>query len=68
MEYRDNRTVFFQEQFDQGRYEFVYLVKVISAGSFRAVPAQATPMYSPGVYAVSEPQAFTIPVASGGQR
>jgi uncharacterized protein YfaS (alpha-2-macroglobulin family) len=52
--------VFFQESFEQGRYEYVYLVKVISAGSFRAIPAQAFPMYVPGVVAVSEPQVFTI--------
>jgi hypothetical protein len=68
VEYRDNRTVFFQESFEQGRYEYVYLVKVISAGSFRAVPAQAAPMYSPGVSAVSEPQAFEIPVPAGPPR
>jgi uncharacterized protein YfaS (alpha-2-macroglobulin family) len=61
VEYRDSRTVFFQESFEQGRYEYVYLVKVISAGSFRAIPAQASPMYVPGVVAVSEPQAFNIP-------
>jgi len=64
VEYRDNRTVFFQEQFTGGRAEFVYLVKVISSGAFRAVPAQVAPMYAPGVYAVSEPQAFTIPVST----
>ena len=40
VEYRDNRTVFFQEQFHDGRAEFVYLVKAISSGEFRAVPAQ----------------------------
>jgi alpha-2-macroglobulin len=68
VEYRDSRTVFFQETFEQGRYEYVYLVKVISAGSFRAVPAQVTPMYSPGVYAVSDPQAFSIPVPAEAPR
>ena len=31
VEYRDSRTVFFQETFERGRYEFVYLVKVIVA-------------------------------------
>lgn len=61
VEYRDHRTVFFQESFEQGRYEYVYLVKVISAGTFRAIPAQVTPMYVPNVFAVSEPQTFTIP-------
>jgi uncharacterized protein YfaS (alpha-2-macroglobulin family) len=62
VEYRDNRTVFFQETFDRGRYEFAYLVKVIAPGQFRAVPAQISPMYVPGVHASSEPQAFTIAV------
>ena len=60
VEYRDSRTVFFQETFERGRYEFAYLVKVIAPGQFRAVPAQISPMYVPGVHASSEPQAFTI--------
>ena len=62
VEYRDSKTVFFQETFDLGRYEFAYLVKVIAPGQFRAVPAQISPMYVPGVHASSEPQAFTITV------
>lgn len=62
VEYRDQRTVFFQEAFDEGRYEYVYLVKVISAGTFRAVPAQASPMYVPGVFASSDP--FTLSVGA----
>ena len=62
VEYRDSKTVFFQETFDRGRYEFAYLVKVIAPGQFRAVPAQISPMYVPGVHASSEPQAFTIAV------
>jgi len=65
VEYRDSRTVFFQETFDRGRYEFAYLVKVIAPGQFRAVPAQISPMYVPGVHASSEPQAFTIAVPVG---
>ena len=60
VEYRDSRTVFFQETFERGRYEYAYLVKVIAPGQFRAVPAQISPMYVPGVHASSEPQAFTI--------
>lgn len=65
VEYRDNRTVFFQESFEEGRYEFAYLVKVIAPGQFRAVPAQISPMYVPGVHASSEPQTFTIAVPAG---
>jgi uncharacterized protein YfaS (alpha-2-macroglobulin family) len=62
VEYRDNRTVFFQERFDLGRSEFVYLVKAISSGRFRAAPAQVAPMYVPDVGASSEPQAVTVSV------
>jgi uncharacterized protein YfaS (alpha-2-macroglobulin family) len=60
VEYRDSRTVFFQETFESGRYEFAYLVRVTSPGQFRAVPAQISPMYVPNVHASSEPQGFTI--------
>ncbi len=60
VEYRDSRTVFFQEDFDQGRYEFAYLVKAISSGEFKAVPAQIMPMYVPGIIASSEPQTVTV--------
>jgi uncharacterized protein YfaS (alpha-2-macroglobulin family) len=68
VEYRDSRTVFFQETFERGRYEYSYLVKVIAPGQFRAIPAQISPMYVPGVHASSEPQAFTIAAPSGGTR
>jgi alpha-2-macroglobulin len=68
VEYRDNRTVFFQERFDQGRAEFVYLVKAISSGEFRAVPAQVTPMYVPDVSASSEAQTVVVAVAPEGAR
>ena len=68
VEYRDSKTVFFQETFEGGRSEFSYLVKVIAPGQFRAVPAQITPMYVPGVHASSEPQTFTITVPAGSPR
>jgi uncharacterized protein YfaS (alpha-2-macroglobulin family) len=64
VEYRDQRTVFFQEGFEQGRYEYLYFVKVTSTGTFRAAPAQVSPMYVPGVQASSEP--LTLIVATGG--
>ena len=68
VEYRDAKTVFFQESFEAGRYEYSYLVKVISPGQFRAIPAQITPMYVPGVTASSEPQSFTFnPPVGGGK-
>ena len=65
VEYRDSRTVFFQETFERGRYEYSYLVKVIAPGQFRAIPAQISPMYVPGVHASSEPQSFTIQSPGG---
>lgn len=65
VEYRDSRTVFFQETFERGRYEFGYLVRVVSAGHFRAAPAQVSPMYVPGVTASSEPQVMTVTLAAG---
>jgi uncharacterized protein YfaS (alpha-2-macroglobulin family) len=68
VEYRDSRTVFFQETFQNGRYEFVYLVKAISSGQFRAVPAQITPMYVPGVNASSESYTVTITPPPGSSR
>jgi uncharacterized protein YfaS (alpha-2-macroglobulin family) len=68
VEYRDSRTVFFQESFEEGRYEFVYLVKVISSGRFRAIPAQIAPMYVPGVAASSEPQTLTVTLPGGGAK
>ena len=65
-EYRDNRTVFFQERFEDGRVEFVYLVKAISSGEFRAPPAQVAPMYVPDVSASSEPLRLTVLMSGGG--
>ena len=65
VEYRDQRTVFFQEGFEQGRYEYLYFVKVTSAGTFRAAPAQISPMYVPGVFASSEPLTLTVAAPAG---
>ena len=68
VEYRDSKTVFFQESFDRGRYEYSYLVRVIAPGQFRAVPAQVSPMYVPGVFASSEPIVMTVAAPTGGTR
>jgi uncharacterized protein YfaS (alpha-2-macroglobulin family) len=66
VEYRDNRTVFFQEDFSLGRYAYVYLVKVTTEGTFRVAPTQVTPMYIPQVSASSAP--LTLTVTPGGSR
>jgi hypothetical protein len=65
VEYRDQRTVFFQEGFERGRYEYLYFVRVTSMGAFRAAPAQVSPMYVPGVLASSEPMTLTVAAAGG---
>jgi alpha-2-macroglobulin len=68
VEYRDQQTVFFQEDFGEGRYEYQYLVRVISSGRFRARPAQISPMYVPDVTASSEPLTLTVAASSEGGR
>ena len=65
VEYRDQRTAFFQEGFERGRYEYLYFVRVTSEGAFRAAPAQVSPMYVPGVLASSEPMTLTVAAAGG---
>ncbi|MFP5379154.1 MAG: hypothetical protein ACLGHP_05295 [Vicinamibacteria bacterium] len=68
VEYRDQQTVFFQEAFTEGRYEYQYLVRVISSGEFRARPAQIAPMYVPDITASSAPLELRVPVAAEGTR
>ena len=68
VEYRDSKTVFFQQDFDRGRYEYLYFVKVTSAGEFRAVPAQIAPMYVPDAGASSEPATLKVTLPTGGAR
>ena len=65
VEYRDQRTAFFQEGFENGRYEYLYFVRVTSEGTFRAAPAQVSPMYVPGVQASSEPVTLTVTAPAG---
>lgn len=59
-EYRDDRVVVFQQDFDSGRYEFTYLLKVTTPGAFRAMPARIAPMYVPGATASTRAQRLTV--------
>jgi hypothetical protein len=59
-EFRDSRAVFFQERFDAGRYEFMYLLKVIAPGQFRASPARISAMYVPEGTASSTAISMTV--------
>jgi uncharacterized protein YfaS (alpha-2-macroglobulin family) len=59
-EFRDDRAVFFQDGLPGGRVDFWYLLKVVTPGVFRAMPAQVTPMYVPGVSASTTVQVVTV--------
>jgi uncharacterized protein YfaS (alpha-2-macroglobulin family) len=59
-EYRDTRVVQFQNEFTDGRYEYTYLLKVVTPGSFRAMPAQVAPMYVPDVFATTGVQTVEV--------
>ncbi|MCU0257075.1 MAG: hypothetical protein MUF60_10040, partial [Vicinamibacterales bacterium] len=75
-EYRDARVVQFQDRLPGGRADFGYLLKVVTPGEFRAMPAQVLPMYVPGVAAsttmqrvtVADPAAAAPPATEGGAR
>jgi hypothetical protein len=59
-EYRDARVVQFQDRLPDGRTDFSYLLKVVTPGQFRAMPAQVRPMYVPGVSASSSGERMTV--------
>lgn len=67
-EYRDARVVQFQDRLAGGRIDYGYLVKVVTPGRFRAMPAQVLPMYVPGVWASSTLQSVIVetPAPEGG--
>ncbi len=69
-EFRDDRTVFFLQEFDRGKYEFQYLLKVVSPGTFRASPARIAAMYVPEGTASSAAQSVTVapPTAAAGSK
>jgi alpha-2-macroglobulin len=64
-EYRDNRVMIFQESFAAGRYEYAYLLKVITPGVFRASPARISAMYVPDSAASSQALTVTVESAAG---
>jgi uncharacterized protein YfaS (alpha-2-macroglobulin family) len=64
-ELRDNRVVFFQNGLSQGRIDLWYLLKIVTPGVFRAMPAQVIPMYVPGVSASTTVETVTVSTPSG---
>lgn len=65
-EFRDDRAVFFQDGLPGGRVEFWYLLKIVTAGTFRAMPAQVTPMYVPGVTASTTTATVNVAAPTAG--
>ena len=68
-ELRDDRAAFFQDGLPNGRVDFWYLLKVVTPGLFRAMPAQVSPMYVPGVSASTTVETVTVTTpAQGGAK
>ncbi len=58
-EFHDDRAAFFNTEFG-GRREYVYLLKVVNAGTFQISPAQAGPMYQPQVQTTTDPAVLEV--------
>ena len=43
----------FETDFPQGQQDYLYLLKVVNPGKFRASPARVQPMYQPGIMATT---------------
>jgi Bacterial Alpha-2-macroglobulin MG10 domain len=50
----------FQTDFDRGRYEYTYILKIVTPGKFRAMPAQMTAMYVPDAFATTGAQTVDV--------
>jgi hypothetical protein len=58
-EYHDDRAAFFNTDFSKRR-EYVYLLKVVNPGKFAISPAQAGPMYQPGIEVTTDPATLEV--------
>jgi len=58
-EFHDDRAAFFNTDFGP-RTEYVYLLKVVNPGKFQISPAQAGPMYQPGVQTTTDPATLEV--------
>ncbi len=57
---RDDRAVFFTTYMWQGKHTYSYLIRATSSGTFRALPAEAVPMYEPEVFGRSASAEFNV--------
>jgi uncharacterized protein YfaS (alpha-2-macroglobulin family) len=56
----DDRAVFFTTYLWKGKQVYSYLIRATSSGTFRALPAEATPMYEPDVFGRSASAEFAV--------
>jgi uncharacterized protein YfaS (alpha-2-macroglobulin family) len=61
-ELRDDRVVFFLNDFTAGRYELTYMLKVTTPGVFGAMPARIAPMYVPDASASTGALTLSVPL------
>jgi uncharacterized protein YfaS (alpha-2-macroglobulin family) len=59
-ELRDEKAVFFTTYLWKGVQQYTYLIRATTAGRFRALPAEITPMYEPEVWGRSSSALFDI--------
>jgi len=64
-ELRDDRVVFFLDDFSAGHYELTYMLKVTTPGVFSAMPAHIAPMYVPDASASSDVIKMTVATEPG---
>ncbi|MDE3090759.1 MAG: hypothetical protein KGJ80_15395, partial [Chloroflexota bacterium] len=57
---RDDRAVFFTTYLWKGTQVYTYLIRATASGTFRALPAEATPMYEPDVFGRSASAEFVV--------
>jgi uncharacterized protein YfaS (alpha-2-macroglobulin family) len=57
---RDNRAVFFTTYMWKGKHTYAYLIRATTSGTFRALPAEVTPMYEPEVFGRSASVEFVV--------
>lgn len=65
-ELRDTHFAAFLDQLRDGRQELTYLLRVVTPGEFRSMPARVAPMYQPGVFASTA--AGRVVVADSGDK
>ncbi len=57
---RDDRAVFFTTYLWKGKHTYAYLIRATTSGTFRALPAEITPMYEPEVWGRSASVEMTV--------